>query len=438
MNRTIKIVFIVFFHSLAAQTDHLSISHDSFLFTFRDHSYIISGDSLYEQNNDFKWNSSKHNFVIDDFVFFHNESKGYLMHNSGGITYEFDGSTFRRIDDSFNFQSQYESYSFLYDDNVYTFGGYGLFTFKNIITYFNNSKKETELLTVKTPLSLLPEGRKKMLAQFNNGQLFIGPGLGYNTKIVYGNQDSGVINDYWAFDFRTKEWQKLGEGNSLFTNEEYQPIYDFDNKTLVISQSKVYLVDIENNLLHHYDEANFDIIKSTKTYKKRYLITHNRALDGFFLALDKGGVESKVIFTSALELLGPITKTEQLYSNSNYRIVFIMIVGLALILFLLIFFRKQNKIQLLEAKRKEIQAVLSKEEAHLYQSILENYPDYISFPDLMSAFEDHLSYENKKKKLRAALNQIELKIQRVIKRKSNIFLERKSKEDMRIKEIRIK
>ena len=56
----------------------------------------------------------------------------------------------------------------------------------------------------------------------------------------------------------------------------------------------------------------------------------------------------------------------------------------------------------------------------------------------MDVFDSHLSYENKKKKLRTALYQMEEKISKTLNSKSKIFIERKNKEDLRIKEIRIK
>lgn len=81
---------------------------------------------------------------------------------------------------------------------------------------------------------------------------------------------------------------------------------------------------------------------------------------------------------------------------------------------------------------------LTNEEEQLLCLIEEHYPNYFIFPDLMDVFDPHLSYENKKKKLRTALYQIEEKIGKTLKLKSKIFIERKNKEDLRIKEIRIK
>jgi hypothetical protein len=56
----------------------------------------------------------------------------------------------------------------------------------------------------------------------------------------------------------------------------------------------------------------------------------------------------------------------------------------------------------------------------------------------MDVFESHLNYESRKKKLRSSLYQIEDKIMGFLKSKNKIFVERKNKEDLRIKDIKIK
>ena len=144
-----RIYFIIFFLislKVFSQTKNPEISANSFLFSFKESSYLISGDSIYRNLETDKWIGTKHNLAINNYVFLENNSKGYLMHSSGGILYQFDGTKFDRLDDSFIFNSQYQSFPFLHNNNIYNFGGYGLFTFKNILTYFNLSKKETEIV----------------------------------------------------------------------------------------------------------------------------------------------------------------------------------------------------------------------------------------------------------------------------------------------------
>ena len=107
-------------------------------------------------------------------------------------------------------------------------------------------------------------------------------------------------------------------------------------------------------------------------------------------------------------------------------------------LWLYLIFKKKTNIQKIKLKRKKIEDILTTEEKHILSLIEEHYPNYIKFPDLMDVFDSHLNYESKKKRLRSSLYQLEEKIEKNLKLKSKIFIERKNKEDLRIKEIRIK
>jgi hypothetical protein len=436
-----KIYFIIFFLiSLKgfSQTKNPEIRTNSFLFSFKDKSYLISGDSIYSSSKTNEWNGTKHHLEINNYVFFENNYDGYLMHNSGGIIYQFDGIKFDRIDDSYIFNSQYESFPFLYDNNIYNFGGYGLFTYKNIFTYFNLSKKETEIESIKTPLSKHPVGRKKMFSQLEGNELFIGPGLGYNPDIENSYKKSKFIEDYWKFDLIEKEWFKLGDGTPYFKNKTYHLVYHFKNKTLALTEYNIFEIDIKNNNITFYKNSNLDFIKSIKKDRGRYLITYNKSKKGFYAILDKGNAKDKLTFITTNALLGIPNIKEKLYKKDDNSILLFGTGGsILLIIFVFVFLKKTN-IQKIKLKRKKIREQLTNEEEQLLFIIEECYPNYIKFPDLMDVFDSHLSYENKKKKLRTALYQIEVKIGKTLKMKSKIFIERKNKEDLRIKEIKIK
>lgn len=413
------------------------LNNGSFLFTFKDKSYLISGDSIYSKPNGLKWIAKKHNLLINDFAFITDGIQGYLMHNSGGILYEFDGTNFKRLDESFEFNTQYQSFPFLYAGSLYNFGGYGLFTFKNILTHFNKTKKETEFVTIATAISKTPSGRKKMFGQLSGDNLFIGSGYGLDNDEENASQKGIILDDYWTFDLNTKKWSLLGRRPPVTDDENYSVLYDFNGKNLLITKEKVYSIDIKKNQIVFYDNANIDFITSMKKDVSRNYITYNKFEEGFYLILDKPNLGSKLLFVTTNEFLGKPTRTENLYTEKNDSLFYYIIIGLVFIILIYVITKKENTLKKINSKRKEIDSILNEEEKQIFNLIYDNHHEFISFPKLMDVFESHLSYESRKKKLRASLYQIEDKIISVIKTKNKVFVERKNKEDLRIKEIKI-
>jgi len=437
MKRLTCIVLVLISLNSYSQEFKSSILNGSFLFTYKDQSYLISGDSIYSNPNGTQWIAKKHNLIINDLVFIQDEFNGYLMHNSGGVIYQFDGMNFNRVDESFEFNTQYQSFPFLYNGSIYNFGGYGLFTFKNILTYFNDSKKETELIATTTSISKSPFGRKKMFGQIVEDHLFIGSGYGFDNNKENGNKKGIVFDDYWVFDIISKEWKKLGTGKPLTNDERYSLLYDFKGKNLVIATDKIFSIDIKNNTIDFYENVNEDILKSIKKDAFSNLITYNKFKDGFYLVLDKPNFRNKLLFVRTENFLGKPTRTESLYSEDNNLMGYYLLGVLILIILGFLIVKKKTNFQKISLKRKEIDLILNEEEKQIFNLIFDKYPEFIQFPELMDVFEFHLSYESRKKKLRASLYQIEDKIKGVLKSKSKVFVERKNKEDLRIKEIKI-
>jgi hypothetical protein len=234
------------------------------------------------------------------------------------------------------------------------------------------------------------------------------------------------------------EWNKLGEGPSYLKNEIYHLVYHYKNKTLALTEDNIFEIDIKNNYISFYENSNIDFIKSIKKDRGRYLITYNKSKKGFYTILDKADSKDKLTFITSNDLLGTPNSNIELYNKQENSILLFGTGGLILLIIFIFVFLKKTNIQKIKLKRMKIKELLSTEEEELLCLIEAHYPNYIKFPDLMDVFDSHLSYENRKKKLRTALYQIEEKIGKTLKLKSKIFIERKNKEDLRIKEIKIK
>jgi hypothetical protein len=422
--------------NLYSQEFKSSVLNGSFLFTYKEKSYLISGDSIYSNPNEINWTAKKHNLMINNFAFISNGNKGYLMHNSGGVIYQFDGMDFKRIDESFEFNTQYQSFPFLYNGSIYNFGGYGLFTFKNIITYFNESKRETEYVVTTTAISKSPFGRKKMFGQVIGDDLFIGSGYGFDNDKENGAKSAIIFDDYWRFNLKSKEWYLLGNRKSFTDDENYTLIYDFNGKNLLVTKDMVCSIDIKENKVEYYDNANVDFIKSLKKDISRTYITYNKSKGGFYLILDKPNLGNKLLFISTNEFLGKPTRSETLYSVEDNSILYYLLGGLIFLIAGFFITNKKTNFKKISSKRKEIDLILNEDEKQIFNLIYNKHPEFIPFPELMDVFESYLSYESRKKKLRSSLYQIEDKIMGVLKSKNKVFIERKNKEDLRIKEIK--
>lgn len=432
---------ILLSHSGKGQLKEFSQSQYHFLFTFQNDSFLILDDSVYCVSREKDGFPQVNNFIMREYKFVANDSVGYLKNASSGVVYSFDGNEFKRLDNSFQFQSQFKSFSFIHEKNLMDFGGYGLHTFKNIITYFNLNKKETDLYRIKTPLSSIPQPRDRMLGQYSNGEIFIGAGYGYPYEIINPFDTIVLINDFWKFSFKTNEWVKLGDGNFTLPYP-YSPLYYFNSNTLAVSGKGVYEFDIQNNILMKYPQADVDVLNTLNFTMYQYDITYNNALDGFFMVINKQDRKAGVIFVKREDFLGPERIVSEIYEKDEKSIlvIFGIIMGItALLSFKFIFYvRKKKKLsQIILSLEKELEPELKNEDFKVLMKIALAQNEFVNYTDLMDAFPDYLGYESKKKKLRLTLITLEEYLTNKFKLKPPIFDIRKNIEDKREKQIRL-
>ena len=120
---------------------------------------------------DYKFNAlpKTKNFPFD---FFQIEGKNYLVASGCGEVYEFRNDSIVRIDNSFDQKNQYNACSFVYKNEINEWGGYGLFTFKNILTKFDFKTKEWELVKYSNYKNV-PLPRDKAISFVKDDYLYI-------------------------------------------------------------------------------------------------------------------------------------------------------------------------------------------------------------------------------------------------------------------------
>lgn len=429
------------FNASIGQIIKIPQNGNHFLFTYKNDSYLLENEFIYNLTATKNVVPKLHGLEMKEYKFVSDGNVGYMKNASSGIVYTFDGNNFNRLDNSFDFKSQFRSFSFLHKNIIYDFGGYGLHSFKNFITYFNTAKKGTELYSQVSSVNESPVSRDRMIAQYEGNNLFIGPGHGVINDVENPYENPGFINDYWKFSFITKSWYKLGEG-TINADYPYDVVYDFNKNSLLISTKGIYELDIKNNTLISYPNANIDIVKSLNKNNTLASITYNKAKAGFYLIIDNSMAYSEVLFVKKDDFLGNKKNYSKLYDEpiSNWRYFILFILLILVIVSVVIYLNSRNKsvAKIIISKIDILSNELKTDDFKVLKKIIDSHPEYINYSELLDLFPDYLGYESKKKKIRQSIINLEEYLSQKMKIKTPIFIYRKNIEDKREKQIRIK
>lgn len=90
------------------------------------------------------------------------------------------------------------------------------------------------------------------------------------------------------------------------------------------------------------------------------------------------------------------------------------------------------------SKRVKIEKTLSDKEKEILHLLLNNPKEYVGFRELLLLFDQNYSYDSLKKKLREHLDSLDQKLMKALGSKNSVMEERKSINDARNKEVKIK
>lgn len=430
--RPIFLSCLFFFLSLVSFSQEVTVpyANNHMLFSHKDSTYLISGDSIFNVSQK-PWKARAHKLELLAYHFVSNDSVAYLVSRANGIVYDFNGQEFNRLDQSFDHRSQYGMYPFIKDGNLYTFGGYGLFTFKNIITRFNLLSKETELVESLSEPSEAPKGVSETIAHFNKDVLYVANG-NVAFKNFENKKQNLALNETWAFHFKDKKWRFLGETvKELLGYGHY--ISNFKSGNLYLLNNEFIQLDFENNKRYRY------AIKNEYDPYAIALISYNQKQDGFYILKRKTKHLRFLEFIKSTDLLGEKSSVGPIYKPS--MLLEILIGGVLLLLTFVGLYIKKTKKTIVEkviSKRVKIEKTLSDKEKEILHLLLKNPREYVGFRELLLLFDQNYSYDSLKKKLREHLDALDQKLMKALGSKNSVMEERKSINDARNKEVKIK
>ena len=403
---------------------------------------LIIDDSLVYKGFAMKRIAFKHTEYpakLREYKFFNIGSKTYLVHEGCGPVLEYRNDSIVRIDNSFLHRNQFGAVHFVYNNEIYFYGGYGLFTYKNILTKFDF--QTGEWIEVQTFSDSEQVPRAYAFSFIENNELYLCEGI--TKDINHIPNELPLDNKVWKLTLSSMKWNCIGQLASNLKTSNFFNSIKLNNKIYLFSETFNEL-DIKENLISTfscklfsgfssaYNEGDLFVGVIINNNSKKYCFTT------FPLYRYKGELKTKNIFIEPLDI--------------DYRIK----IGLALILLfclmLILIFRKKIKEKLVPFsgitynQNKELylfkgKSILTFEESEkrLLKHLLKSENQFISLNNLNQLFENSGQSETISAIVKRREQTVSGLIAKVSKitgiEESKLILERKNSDDKRIKDI---
>ena len=217
---------------------------------------IIINDSLvYKGKQLIPFKHTEYPDKISEYLPFEIGTKTYLVHKGCGPVLEFRNDSIVRVDRSFLHKNQYRSIPFEHNKEIYLFGGYGLFIFKNIITKYDF--KSGEWNQIQTWGSVKPEPRTDAYAYRDSNNLYLFGGFTADDKDILKGKP--VQPKLWKLNLPTMTWSSIGSYNAdLLTASEIK--VQIKNK-LYLLDAYIIEIDFTNKIAKKYYFKNYELLK---------------------------------------------------------------------------------------------------------------------------------------------------------------------------------
>ena len=281
--RNLCFFLVISFNILFSQTRlPINDSVQNFLFSqsVKKSPIIITTNGIFEFKSKWEYTSFANNSFkkeineIDalnhaNFFTVINSNKLYMVSNGAGPVFVYRNNTFERIDNSSLHKNQFGGARFIYNNKIHIYGGYGFWSFKSFITFFDENISQWDL--VYNDSKYIPSGRWKPIYNIINDKLYVLGGRSGSAGSI--NQDES-FSDIFYFDFIEKEFINVGklnprinpkytlfsapkiDDNILLLNNAYLTKIDFVNLTFTNYSKGLGLSGVDNKYPSFIDDKN--------------------------------------------------------------------------------------------------------------------------------------------------------------------------------------
>jgi hypothetical protein len=379
--------------------------------------------------------------ILNDYQYHFNiNNRNYLVHAGCGPVLEYRNDSIVRIDNSFMQKNQYGASPFVYNNQICLFGGYGLFTDKNIITQFDFKDKEW--------FRLFPRGEEEPSTRNDNLNYYDLKGFyafgGWTRKLIASFERDPSL---WFLDYKSLKWRRLGNYNPTIFQIISKSI---DKYSAFQTNNKLYLYDVEYILAIDFANNKINYYGNKKLYNVKRLYFDNNSNSLVLLKFFTGLDDLKLETISMSELLKNPVKTEKLYESPwQERVLYIIWISLFLLVSFGVYkwrvYKKRNCFVYYKSKNKlyyksNVISNLDPMEEKILVYLFQNNKTFLQLNQLNFFFEKENSdnFYNVIKKRDLVFSSLLVKLNAIVTPdKSPLVLIKKNEVDKRIKEIKL-
>lgn len=294
----------------------------SFILINKNFNYKIMDDSLIKVESPYLMNNYELKYlkVLDE---------NYLISKNSGKVFLIDSlNNLLRIDNSILNKNQINSYIFNYNNVIYKFGGYGYWSNKNYITYFDKETRQWEIL--KNNSLIFPDGISESVSTIHNDRLYVIGGKTVNPNNYLLNENK----KNWKFNFKKLKWDELPILN--YNIENIKNWVSFENFIFLIDDKNLILLNFINNTIK-LKPIN-SVFEKIVSFNKCQIFEENGIL--IFLTNDNDNLLS-INRVSLSEIFN--TSSEMSLFKSEFNLYVFITVSILTFLLVFILFKSKKK-----------------------------------------------------------------------------------------------
>ena len=350
------------------------------------------------------------------FIHFNNEKYSFGAHNE---VYLIQNDSSKRVDKSIDSRVTINSYIFELNDTVIKYGGYGFWSQRNFMYYFDNSTLEWELY--KTISDDQIEGSFSGFQNYDEESILFYGGEKVNSKNKLKLIRSKEIVE---FNFETRELNKIGD--LVFDFESKKLFYTTEKFSIFYDQEFVYKVNpFLNKVFKHYIPTIINNLIDVKysPEKKSFIIKKT---------LSKTE-EIETIFLSDSFLIRPIESFSLYNIPFNLNLIYILLTLMLVSSFVL--YRNKKHKTLINSRSIQLRGSLYDfeiEDIKLLKSLILN--ENISFNSVLDIYSNtDSSYGHNTRITNEKLEKLTIRLKSIFKLKHEPIIKNKSTIDKRQK-----